>query len=89
MSNPNQYQGVAYIRVNGQELPTMEGATFTPSGSVREVVKGARVWGFKAKPQEATLECKRSPAATVSRFRISSPGITLLSSLKPTPAKST
>ncbi len=56
--NPNQYQGVAYIRVNGLELPTMEGATFTPSGSVREVVKGARVWGFKAKPQEATLECK-------------------------------
>lgn len=54
----NQYQGVATIRVNGREYATLEGATFTPSGYEREVVKGARVYGFRQKPKEATLDCK-------------------------------
>lgn len=88
MSNPNQYQGVAYIRVNGQELPTMEGATFTPSGSVREVVKGL-VSGASRPNRRKRRSNASSPAVTESRFRISSPGITSPSSLKPTPAKST
>lgn len=54
----NQYQGVATIRVNGSEYATLEGATFTPSGHEREVVKGTRIYGYRQKPKESTLECK-------------------------------
>ncbi|EOM2857410.1 phage tail tube protein, partial [Escherichia coli] len=49
-----QYQGTATIRVNGQEYSTLEGATFSPSGFEREVVKGAKVYGYREKPREAT-----------------------------------
>ncbi|MCS1359597.1 phage tail tube protein [Escherichia coli] len=54
----NQRQGVAFIRVNGMELETMEGASFTPSGTTREEVTGSRVYGWKGKPRAAKLECK-------------------------------
>lgn len=54
----NQYQGVATLRVNGREYATLEGATFTPAGYERAVVKGPRVYGFNQKAKEATLECK-------------------------------
>jgi hypothetical protein len=54
----NQRQGVAYIRVNGRELETMEGASFTPSGTTREDVTGSRVYGWKGKPRAAKVECK-------------------------------
>ncbi|EIE7706141.1 phage tail tube protein [Salmonella enterica] len=54
----NQYQGVATLRVNGREYATLEGATFTPAGYERAVVKGARVYGYNQKAKEATLECK-------------------------------
>ncbi|EFX2140907.1 phage tail protein, partial [Shigella flexneri] len=47
----NQRQGVAFIRVNGMELETMEGASFTPSGITREEVTGSRVYGWKGKPR--------------------------------------
>ena len=57
-----QHQGTATIRVNGQEYATLEGATFSPSGFEREVVKGAKVYGYREKPREATLDCK-FPAA--------------------------
>lgn len=53
-----QHQGTATIRVNGQEYATLEGATFSPSGFEREVVKGAKVYGYREKPREATLDCK-------------------------------
>ncbi|ECD9475927.1 phage tail protein [Salmonella enterica subsp. houtenae] len=58
MAGNSQYQGVATIRVNGREYATLDGATFTPSGFEREVVKGAKVYGYRQKPKEATLECK-------------------------------
>ena len=51
-----QYQGTATIRVNGQEYATLEGATFSPSGFEREVVKGAKVYGYREKPREATMD---------------------------------
>lgn len=54
----NQRQGVAFIRVNGRELETMEGASFTPSGTTREDVIGSRVYGWKGKPRAAKVECK-------------------------------
>jgi Phage tail tube protein. len=54
----NQRQGVAFIRVNGRELESLEGASFTPSGDTREDVIGSRVYGFKAKPRAAKVECK-------------------------------
>ena len=53
-----QRQGVAFIRVNGLELETLAGCTFTPAGDTRETVKGSRVYGYKSTPREATLECK-------------------------------
>lgn len=58
MAGSSQYQGVATLRVNGREYPTLDGATFTPSGFEREVVKGAAVYGYRQKPKEATLDCK-------------------------------
>lgn len=54
----NRRQGVAYIYVNGQEIETLEGSTFTPSGVDREDVTGSRPYGWKGKPKGATLECK-------------------------------
>lgn len=56
--NPNQLMGRAKIRANGIELMSLDGATFTPSGEVRTVVKGYSVYGFTAAVQEAHLECK-------------------------------
>lgn len=53
-----RYQGTAVIRVNGQEYETLEGATFTASGFERSTVTGARVYGFKRKPKESTLDAK-------------------------------
>ncbi|MBM6483450.1 phage tail tube protein [Klebsiella pneumoniae] len=61
-----QYQGTDVITVNGQEYPSLEGATFKASGANRETVKGARVYGFSETPQEATLECKMPYSATLS-----------------------
>ncbi|ECR7610286.1 phage tail protein [Salmonella enterica] len=58
MADSNQLMGRALIRANGQELPTLDGATMTPSSDAREVVKGYRVLGFQVSPQEAHLECK-------------------------------
>lgn len=54
----NQRQGVAFIYVNGRELETLPGTSFTPAGDKRETVKGSRVYGYKSAPREATLECK-------------------------------
>ena len=54
----NQRQGVAFIRVNGMELESMEGASFIPSGITREEVTGSRVYGWKGKPRAAKVECK-------------------------------
>ncbi|CAH6138293.1 phage tail tube protein [Citrobacter koseri] len=54
----NQRQGVAFIRVNGRELESLEGASFTPSGTTREEVTGSRVYGWKGKPRAAKVECK-------------------------------
>lgn len=84
-----QYQGTATIRVNGQEYDTLEGATFSPSGYEREVVKGAKVYGYREKPREATLDCKfpaggeGSPAADES-----TPGLRSRLSLWLIPVKS-
>lgn len=50
----NQRQGVAFIRVNGLELETLAGCTFTPAGDTRETVKGSRVYGYKSTPREYT-----------------------------------
>lgn len=57
--NPNQVMGRALIRVNGAEIPTLDGSTLTPSSIPREVKKGYRVLGFAyTDPQEAMVECK-------------------------------
>lgn len=85
-----QYQGTATIRVNGQEFATLEGATFSPSGFEREVVKGAKVYGYRQKPREATLDCK-FPAGEKVHLPLmkSTPGLRSPSSLWRIPAKST
>lgn len=65
--NPNRYMGRAQVRVNGMALATLEGATFTPSGVTREVIKGYEVLGFNEDVQEAKLEAKiqASPSFSV------------------------
>lgn len=50
-----QYQGTAVIRVNGREIESLNGATFTTGGFTRQPVKGARVYGFNQTPIEATI----------------------------------
>ncbi|MGQ3663289.1 phage tail tube protein [Citrobacter braakii] len=64
--NPNRYMGRAEIRVNGMSLATLDGATFTPSGAVREVVKGYEVYGYSEAPQEAHLEGKIKASSAFS-----------------------
>ncbi|MDI5036021.1 phage tail tube protein, partial [Salmonella enterica subsp. enterica serovar Montevideo] len=56
----NQRQGVAFIRVNGMELETMEGASFTPSGITREEVTGSRVYGVSLSLADSELFNKAS-----------------------------
>lgn len=58
MPNPNQLMGRAKVRANGLELMTLDGATFTPSGVTRTVVKGYDIYGYQEAVQEAHLECK-------------------------------
>lgn len=50
-----QYQGTAIIRVNGREIESLTGATFTTGGYARQPVKGSRVYGFNQAPIEATV----------------------------------
>lgn len=50
-----QYQGTAIIRVNGREIESLSGATFTTGGFTRQPVKGAKVYGFNQTPTEATI----------------------------------
>ncbi|EAR7071119.1 phage tail protein [Salmonella enterica] len=60
--NNNQLMGRAQIRANGAVLMTLDGATFTPSGVTRTVVKGYDVYGYQEAVQEAHLECKLQQA---------------------------
>ncbi|EEM3686338.1 phage tail tube protein [Salmonella enterica] len=64
--SPLRRQGSAIIRVNGSEIETLAGSTFTPSGMQKETVKGSSVYGWKGTPHEATLECKIVAGGTVS-----------------------
>lgn len=70
MTSPYQYTGVAYVRVNGKEYPTKEGATFTPGGISRQPVVGARVYGWQGKPREAKLSCTMPQGPDISLFYI-------------------
>lgn len=70
MASPYQYTGVAYISMNGKELPTLEGATLTPGGKIRTPVVGSRVYGFQEAPKEAALSCTIPQGSGVSLFEI-------------------
>ncbi|ENU7061340.1 phage tail tube protein, partial [Salmonella enterica] len=48
--SPLRRQGSAIIRVNGSEIETLAGSTFTPSGMQKETVKGSAVYGWKGTP---------------------------------------
>lgn len=72
MTSPYQYQGKAIITVNGREYATLDGATLTPSGETRSVVKGAKVYGFNSEPTEASLEAKFPNNASTSIEEINS-----------------
>lgn len=61
-----QYQGTAVIRVNGREIESLTGATFTTGGFTRQPVKGARVYGFNQTPVEATVNLTIPNGAEVS-----------------------
>lgn len=50
-----QFQGTAVIRINGREIKSLTGATFTTGGFTRQPVKGARVYGFNQTPTEAVV----------------------------------
>lgn len=53
-----QYQGRAFIRIDGAEYPTGDDATLDVGGFTRETVKGSRVYGYQETATEATVECK-------------------------------
>ncbi|MEJ1378174.1 MAG: phage tail tube protein [Candidatus Sedimenticola sp. (ex Thyasira tokunagai)] len=54
-----QVTGRAYIKVNGKELRTLDGASFNPGGVNREAMKGGgKVHGFKEDDVEPTMKCK-------------------------------
>ncbi|PHM49347.1 phage tail tube protein [Xenorhabdus miraniensis] len=70
MTSPYQYTGIAYIHLNGKELPTKDGATLTPGGFSRDPVIGARVYGWQQTPKEARLSCVIPQGPGVSLFSI-------------------
>lgn len=70
MASPYQYTGIAYILMNGKELPTLEGATLTPGGKIRTPLVGSRVYGFQEAPKEAGLSCTIPQRDGVSLFAI-------------------
>lgn len=53
-----QVTGKAIIRVDGNELRTLDGATLNPGGVNREAMKGGgKVHGYKEEDMEPTVEC--------------------------------
>ncbi|MDF7670238.1 phage tail tube protein [Orbaceae bacterium ESL0721] len=50
-----QYQGTAIIRVNGRELESLAGAKLTTGGYTRQVIKGAKVYGYSESIVESTV----------------------------------
>lgn len=49
--------GRAFVRINGDLLPTLEGAKINVGGMEREEVIGPTVLGFVEKPVAAVVEC--------------------------------
>lgn len=70
MTSPFKYTGIAYIHMNGKELPTKEGAQLTPGGVSRDPVVGSRVYGFQETPKEARVSCTIAQKPGVSLFTI-------------------
>lgn len=70
MTSPYQYTGIAYIHMNGKELPTKEGAQLTPGGVSRDPVIGSRVYGWQQTPKEARVSCTIPQGPGVSLFTI-------------------
>lgn len=66
----SKFQGTATIRVDGAEYPTGEDATLDIGGFTRETVKGAKVYGYKETPTEATVECKMFNSANIDVMAI-------------------
>ncbi|NHB89191.1 phage tail tube protein [Photorhabdus tasmaniensis] len=70
MASPYQYTGIAYIRLNGKEIQTKDGAQLTPGGVTRDPVIGSRVYGWQQTPKEARLSCVIPQGPGVSLFMI-------------------
>ncbi|EGJ49051.1 phage tail tube protein [Desulfocurvibacter africanus] len=55
----SQVTGRAWIRVDGQELRTLPGATLDPGGVTRKAVTGGgKVHGFQEEDRAPELDCK-------------------------------
>lgn len=57
MGNNYHYQGRAFLRANGKELPTKQGASLNPGGLNRPELVGARVYGYTESPVAASVSC--------------------------------
>jgi len=63
----SQVTGKAIIRVDGEELRSLDGATLNPGGQSREAVKGGgKIHGYKESDMEPTVECKIAHTKDVS-----------------------
>ncbi|WP_299733988.1 phage tail tube protein [uncultured Endozoicomonas sp.] len=51
--------GKAVIRVDGQELRSLDGATLNVGGVTREAKQGSsKIWGYTEKPTAPEMSCK-------------------------------
>jgi len=66
-----QVTGKAVIRVDGQELRTLDGASLNPGGEKREAVVGSgKVHGYKEETVAPELECQIAHTADTSLMEL-------------------
>lgn len=61
-----QITGKAFIRVDGAELETLEGATFNPGGMSREPVNGYAAYGYKESVVNPLVTCSIAHTSDIS-----------------------
>lgn len=58
MASPYQYQGIAIIRINGREYPSLQGAQIVTGGIKRAPVVGQKAYGWQAEYTHAQITCQ-------------------------------
>ena len=77
-----QRLGKAVIKIGGNRLETMPGATLDPGGTVRQTQVGANeVLGYTETPKQSRMECEVSLRRGMSVRELDTAGVTITLSL--------